>query len=248
MTSSRRILVVEDERDLAEITVYNLKKAGYSASAVHDGSVALATILAEVPDLIILDLMLPGVPGAEVARQVRTNPKTNRIPILMLTARGEEIDQVAGLAAGADDYVTKPFSMKVVLARVGALLRRTLPPEQVSTLRVGPIAVDLDSHRCTVDGAEVPLTLTEYKLLVALLGAPKRVLSRNDLINRVMGPGVIVTARTVDVHIAAIRKKLGLAGPMVRTIRGVGYQLNTEIPPADEAHNELALNSEPMDD
>jgi len=238
MSPDRSVLVVEDEKDLADLICFNLQRAGYAAAAVHDGHAALAAVAAASPDLIVLDLMLPGLSGLDVARQIRTNPRSQDVPIIMLTARAEESDQVAGLSAGADDYVTKPFSMKVLLARVAAKLRRAPAGNEPSgKLELGPVQVDLDTHTVTVEASPILLTLTEFKLLTALLQAPKRVLSRVDLIERVMGPGIIVTARTIDVHIAAIRKKLGIAGPMIRTIRGVGYQVTTDIAnfEADEA-------------
>ncbi len=241
MVHSRRILIVEDEQDLADMLVYNLKKAGFQPFCAHDGPSAVQAALASTPDLIILDLMLPGLPGTEVARQVRTHPRTSKVPILMLTARADESDQVAGLSVGADDYVTKPFSMKVLLARVTALLRRV--GGEVTggaSVRVGSLSADLAAHTVSVDGVEAKLTLTEFKLLVALMQAPKRVLSRNDLISRVMGPGIVVTARTIDVHIAALRKKLGSCGGMIRTIRGVGYQLTEEVGSPDPASSEIA--------
>ncbi len=226
MLNSRRVVVVEDERDIADIVVYNLRKAGYHAVGLHDGQTALTALLADPPDLIVLDVMLPGLNGIEIARQLRTHPRCAEIPIIFLTARADEADQLAGLNAGGDDYVTKPFSTKVLLARVSALLRRSAPPEAgPPPLQVGPVHINLTSHAVAVDQVEVKLTLTEYKLLVALLQSPRRVLTRTDLINRVMGPGIVVTARTIDVHIAAIRKKLGAAGEMIRTVRGVGYQL-----------------------
>jgi two-component system phosphate regulon response regulator PhoB len=230
--AAKNLLIIEDERDLAEMLAYNLRKAGYTVNIEFDGTAGLAAIRRDPPDLVILDLMLPGIQGAEVARQVRTTPATARLPILMLTAKAEESDQVAGLATGADDYVTKPYSTKVVIARVEALLRRAAGAAGTSTgggamqIRVGPVQADLAVHAVTVEGAEIKLTLTEFKLLVALLQAPKRVLSRADLIARVMGPGIVITSRTIDVHIAAIRKKLGDYGEMIRTIRGVGYQLS----------------------
>jgi two-component system phosphate regulon response regulator PhoB len=231
---TRRILVVEDEKDLAELVAFNLKKHGFQAVTVGDGGSALRAVAQQLPDLIILDLMLPVMSGLDVARQIRTNPKTAAVPILMLTARSDETDQLAGLSAGADDYVTKPFSMKVLLARVTSLLRRT-PGNDTdgSILTIGPITADLGAHLVMVDGQDTKLTLTEFKLLAALLGAPKRVLSRNELIGRVMGPGVVVTSRTIDVHVAALRKKLERAGGMIRTIRGVGYQLLDAPPPAE---------------
>jgi two-component system phosphate regulon response regulator PhoB len=226
MQLQRHILVVEDERDLAELVAFNLRKAGFLVDTIHDGRAALAQITKRPPDLLLLDLMLPGMGGQDIARALRTNPGTADLPILMLTAKAEETDQIAGLSLGADDYITKPFSMKVLIARVQALLRRPgLGNRPAEPLRVGPIEADLEAHRITVDGSEIQLTLTEFKLLVALLQAPGKVLHRNDLIARVMGPGVIITTRTIDVHVAAIRRKLGSAGPMVRTSRGVGYSL-----------------------
>jgi two-component system phosphate regulon response regulator PhoB len=235
MQPPRRVIVVEDERDLADLIVFNLAKAGFLASAVHDGPSAVAAITANPPDLIILDVMLPGVSGLDVARQVRTHPRSGKVPILMLTAKAAEADQVAGLSVGADDYVTKPFSMKVLLARVSALLRRSGEVEPAAGgVTVGPVTVDMEAHSIRVGGAELKLTLTEFKLLVALMQAPKRVLSRDDLIRRVMGPGIKVTARTIDVHVAALRKKLGEYGGLIRTIRGVGYQLLDRVPERTE--------------
>ncbi|MFN0011967.1 MAG: response regulator [Phycisphaerales bacterium] len=228
--TDRRIILVEDERDLGELVAYNLRRAGYIPTVITDGLSGLAAIRSTSPDLVILDLMLPGMTGTEIARSLRADPSTATIPIVMLTARAEEADQISGLAIGADDYITKPFSMKLLLARIDALLRRAAAPPAGSgaILRFGPIEADLSSHRLSSEGQDLKLTLTEFKLLVAMLQAPNRVLSRNDLISRVMGPGIIVTARTIDVHIAAIRKKLGDAGNHIRTIRGVGYQLSAD--------------------
>jgi len=230
------ILIVEDEKDLAEVLAYNLQNRGYRTMLAHDGVAGLAEIRRAKPDLVILDLMLPGMTGMEVARQARMAQVTARIPILMLTAKGEETDIVAGLGVGADDYVTKPYSIKVVLARVAALLRRAVAPESAAQVSIGPLAADLSLHTITLDGVELKLTLTEFRLLVALMQSPRRVLARNDLISRVMGPGVVITSRTIDVHIAAIRKKLNQYGDMIRTVRGVGYQL-TPLIRLDEAHH-----------
>jgi two-component system phosphate regulon response regulator PhoB len=236
VSSAKRILVVEDERDLADLLTYNLKKNGFDAIYARDGNAALAALRSGTFDLVILDLMLPGVPGIEIARQIRTNPRIAEVPILILTARADEADQLTGLAVGADDYVTKPFSMKVLLARVQALLRRKSGSEaHDSRLQLGPVMADLASHSVAVDGKDTKLTLTEFKLLTALLQSPSRVLSRSELINRVMGPGIIVTARTIDVHVAALRRKLGQAGSMIRTIRGVGYQITTVPETTEEA-------------
>lgn len=229
MAPDRTVLVVEDERDLADLICFNLQRSGYAATAVYDGHSAVAAAATNPPDLVILDVMLPGLSGLDVARQIRTNQRSQTVPIIMLTARGEETDQVAGLSAGADDYVTKPFSMKVLMARVAAKLRRApVVAEPTGKLELGPIGIDLDTHTVTCEGSAIVLTLTEFKLLAALLAAPKRVLSRSDLIERVMGPGIVVTTRTIDVHIAAIRKKLSHNGGMIRTIRGVGYQVMPE--------------------
>jgi DNA-binding response OmpR family regulator len=244
MNPARRILVVEDERDLAEILSYNLKKAGYHVMLATDGGKAVQLLSPNPPDLVILDVMIPVISGIEVARHIRANTATAHTPIIMLTAKAEEADQVTGLTAGADDYVTKPFSIKVLLARIEAQLRRATPSanpgagEDTGVLEVGQIRADLAAHNVTSENMTVKLTLTEFKLLIAMLAAPKRVLSRNDLIQRVMGPGIIVTARTIDVHIASIRKKLGTAGGQIRTIRGVGYQLMTEPSIDDELANE----------
>ncbi|MBY0308454.1 MAG: response regulator [Phycisphaerales bacterium] len=241
----RRVLVAEDERDLAEMLSYNLSRAGYSPTVAGDGSRALQLAQSSPPDCILLDLMLPGLGGLEVARVLRETPSTTSIPILMLTARAQEADELAGLAAGADDYVTKPFSVKVLLARIEALLRR-VPLTQVADapaaaggagkrLSVGLVEADVDQHTVTSDNRPVKPTLTEFKLLVALMASPTRILSRNELIAKVMGSGIVVTARTIDVHIAAIRKKLGPAGNQIRTVRGVGYQMTAEAHVEEQA-------------
>jgi two-component system phosphate regulon response regulator PhoB len=225
LRETKRVLVVEDERDLAEMLVYNLERAGYAATAVFDGRAALDAIFRDHPDLVVLDWMLPEIQGTEVASRVRTNPSTASIPIIFLTARGDDVDQIVGLSLGADDYVTKPFSVKVLLARVEALLRRAGEPAAGGgPLRLGPIAVDPDTHEVKVDGHLVPLTLTEFRLLAALIQADGRVLSRARLIARAMGPGITVTERTIDVHMTAIRRKLGDAGRLIHTVRGVGYR------------------------
>lgn len=229
MATPKHIILVEDEADLAELVAFNLERAGYQVQVARDGQSALTLLNAHPPDLLILDLMIPLVPGLEVARQVRTDPRTSAVPILMLTARVEETDQVSGLRAGADDYVTKPFSIKVLLARVEAILRRRGSGEAESqTLSTGPITVDLSTHTVTCDSQPLVLTLTEFRILVALMRSRGRVLSREDLMYTAIGPSVMVTARTIDVHMAAIRKKLGRAGGLIRTIRGVGYMLSEE--------------------
>lgn len=242
MGTTKHIVVVEDEADLGELVAYNLRRAGYDVDVCRDGASGIRRILEAVPDLVILDVMLPHLSGLQVARQMRTNPKTARTPVLMVTAKVEEADQVAGLQVGADDYVTKPFSMKVLMARVEALLRRsrTAGPETTDVVEaggIGGIRADLATHEVTVKGDPVKLTLTEFRLLVALMRGKGKVLSRADLMYTGMGPDVLVTTRTIDVHVAAIRKKLGPCGGKIRTIRGVGYLF-------DEAAEGAAVEAE----
>jgi len=226
----RRILVVDDERDIVELVRYNLTKNGYDAIVATDGNEAVQIAQRELPDLVILDLMLPGLHGTEVARRLKGDSKTAHIPIVMLTAKGEETDVVVGLTLGADDYVTKPFSMKILLARLASVLRRadaaggdTEEPGQ--TLSAGPLQIDTSKHEVTVDGESIKLTLTEFKLLAALVASRGRVLTRDQLMDKAMGTDVFVTDRAIDVHITAIRKKLGKANWLVHTVRGVGYRL-----------------------
>jgi two-component system phosphate regulon response regulator PhoB len=219
------ILVVEDEKDLSDLLAYNLRRAGYGVGNAATGLKALQSIADRRPDLILLDLMLPELSGTEVANRVRSNPDTASIPIIMLTAKGEEVDQLVGLTAGADDYVTKPFSMKVLMARIEAVLRRaTRTDDESGVVQLGPVSVNTETHEALVDGQPVKLTLTEFRLLSSLVGANGRVLSRKVLMARAMGPGVQVTERTIDVHITAVRKKLGDQGAMIKTVRGVGYR------------------------
>lgn len=228
------MLVVDDEQDLVEMITMNLERHRLGVLAAGDGNRALELARKHKPDLILLDLMLPGVEGTEVARRLRADAATEAIPIIMLTARSEETDVVVGLTMGADDYVTKPFSMKVLMARVKAVLRRRLTPASESTdtpagtLRAGPLAMDTEKHEVTVDGKAVKLTLTEFKLLRALVEARGRVLSRDRLMDKAMGEDVFVTDRAIDVHVTAIRKKLGDAAWLVHTVRGVGYRLQEE--------------------
>jgi DNA-binding response OmpR family regulator len=234
----RRILVVDDERDIVDLVRYNLTKNGYDALVATDGQEALQVAARELPDLIILDLMLPGLHGTEVARRLKGDPKTAHIPIVMLTAKGEETDVVVGLTLGADDYVTKPFSMKILLARLATVLRRADTPatetgELGPSLTAGPLSIDSAKHGVTVEGDSIKLTLTEFKLLSALVGARGRVLTRDQLMDKAMGTDVFVTDRAIDVHITAIRKKLGKASWLVHTVRGVGYRLRESPEDAD---------------
>ena len=227
----RRILVVDDEKDLVDLITYNLGRNGFEVLTSYSGNEALDVAQRELPDLIVLDLMLPGMEGTEVARRLKGDSRTAGIPIVMLTAKGEETDVVVGLTLGADDYVTKPFSMKILLARITTVLRRGEQSEagaaggEGGILRAGPLTIDTSKHEAAVNGEPVKLTLTEFKLLTALVAARGRVLTRDQLMDKAMGTDVFVTDRAIDVHVTAIRKKLGSANWLVHTVRGVGYRL-----------------------
>lgn len=224
MKKTKMILVVEDESDLGETIAYNLEREGYACRKATHGDAALAEVRRSAPDLIVLDRMLPGRSGDEVVSELRRDPRTAGIPVLMLTAKAEESDELVGFALGADDYVTKPFSMKLLLARVSALLRRAEAPEAAGeVITIGPVSVNQSRYEVSVEGEPVALTTTEFRVLKTLMTASGRVLDREQLINLVLGPMVAVTDRTIDVHIAAVRKKLGAAANWIQTVRGVGY-------------------------
>lgn len=227
-TAKKRVLVVDDERDLVELITYNLQRNGFDTLSADNGQSALDLALKEAPDLILLDVMMPALDGSEVVRRLKADPRTASLPIIMLTAKSEETDIVVGLTVGADDYVTKPFQMKVLLARINSVLRRSEQPAAASsskTLKAGPLEIDSDRHEVTVDGQSIKLTLTEFKLLAAIVSARGRVLSRDQLMDKAMGSDTFVTDRAIDVHVTAIRRKLGSASWLVRTVRGVGYRL-----------------------
>ena len=232
------VLVVDDEKDLLELISYNLQRNGYDVLPAGNGTQALELAQKQMPDMILLDLMLPGMDGTEVARRLKADPRTAGIPIIMLTAKAEETDVVVGLTLGADDYVTKPFSPKVLLARMSTVLRRSEVTAIVSTtgdtgmLKAGPLVIDSNKHDVTVEGESIKLTLTEFKLLSALVSARGRVLTRDQLMDKAMGTDVFVTDRAIDVHVTAIRKKLNSASWMIHTVRGVGYRLQ-ESPDAE---------------
>jgi two-component system phosphate regulon response regulator PhoB len=248
MALARHILIVDDERDLVELVGYNLKKAGFDISVAFNGKQALDLIAKRLPDLILLDVMLPELSGTEVASRIRSNPHTAGIPIIMLTAKGEEVDQIVGLTVGADDYIPKPFSMKVLTARVQALLRRTARSDSsASLLQVGEVTLNLETHQVHRGGETIKLTLTEFKLLAALAQESGRVLNRQRLIARAMGAGVTVTERTIDVHMTAIRKKLGPTCPIIKTIRGVGYRVSAEPDSGPEGAFDAADPDETID-
>jgi len=222
----RTILVIDDEPELVKLLDYNLTKAGYLVLSAKDGENGLNTARKHSPDAIILDVMMPGLDGWEVCKRLRTDPSTSALPILMLTAKAEEGDRVLGLELGADDYVTKPFGVRELLARVKALLRRseiaTASPEVV---KAGKIVIDSSRRTVTVAGKPVALTATEFNLLKSLAEKEGRVISREDLLSLARGDEVAVMDRTVDVHVAALRKKLGKQGDMIETVRGVGYRM-----------------------
>jgi two-component system phosphate regulon response regulator PhoB len=226
MARRKKILVVDDERDLVELIALNLQRSGYEYLVAHDGNTGLEMARKQSPDLIVLDLMMPGMSGQDVAARLKGDPATATIPILMLTAKSEETDIIVGLSMGADDYVTKPFSMKVLMARITAVLRRRSSGEASQGVLIsGQVLIDQSKHEVTVHGRPINLTPTEFKLLTALFSARGRVLSRDQLMDRAMGTDVFVTDRAIDVHITAVRKKLGEFAWMVHTVRGIGYRL-----------------------
>lgn len=223
----KKVLVVEDERDLAELLAYNLEKEGYQVLVTGTGLEGLDAARRELPDLILLDLMLPGMMGTEVCSSLRHSEKTRAIPVLMLTARGDEIDRVVGFEMGADDYIVKPFSMRELLLRIRAILRRSTPEASSAERQInaGTIAIDCGSHRVTVAEQEIELTSTEYKLLLYLAEHRGRVMKRELLLQDVWGYNFVGDTRTVDTHVTRLRNKLGEAGEMIKTVRGFGYKL-----------------------
>jgi two-component system alkaline phosphatase synthesis response regulator PhoP len=220
------ILVVDDEEDILELVQYNLAKSNYTCTCVASGTEALNTARTILPDLILLDLMLPGLDGLEVCGILKHDAKTRHIPIMMLTAKGAETDIVRGLETGADDYVTKPFSPKVLVARVGAVLRR--PPresqEEAASLRIHDFVIHPGRHEVLLEGQPVELTHTEFKVLYYLAKRPGWVFTRSQVVDAVHGDGYPVTDRSVDVQIVGLRKKLGTHGECIETVRGVGYR------------------------
>ena len=222
-----RILVVEDEAGIAALVAYHLTREGYRVRTAASGAEALAAIAHERPDLVVLDVMLPEFSGYEVLSELRRREELAEIPVVVLTARRDEADRIRGLELGADDYVTKPFSPRELVLRVGAVLRRVRSPAIAGSARIlrgGPITVDLDALRVTVDGEEVELTPTEYRLLVTLLERRGRVQSREQLLEAAWDIHVRIETRTVDMHVQRLRAKLGKAGAWIETVRGFGYR------------------------
>ena len=233
------IPIVEDEQDLLDTLEFNLQRDGYVTRRAASGRAGLeAAALEPPPDLVLLDLMLPDIPGTEVCRQLRASDRTRTVPIVMLTARGDELDRVVGFEVGADDYVTKPFSVRELMLRVRAILRRTVgSTEAPSRLKAGELELDTSSHRVLVAGKEVRLTALEFRLLSTLLSCAGRVQTRDTLLADVWGMHAGLTTRTVDTHVTRLRKKLGHVGVYIETLRGVGYrfrdpeELDSLIPP-----------------
>lgn len=225
------VLIVEDDPSLSTLLRYNIEKEGFRVSEAHDGEEALLQVDEVQPDLVVLDWMLPKVSGIEVCRRLRTRVETKNLPVIMLTARGEDADRVRGLDTGADDYLTKPFSMTELLARIRAVLRRIRPALAEDIVSFGDISIDRSSHRVRRAGRDIHLGPTEYKLLDHFLSHPGRVFSREQLLDAVWGSGVYVDARTVDVHIGRLRKALTEPGEgdPIRTVRSAGYSLDTSL-------------------
>ena len=221
----QRILVIDDEPDLLELIRFNLVQVGFSVETAETGSEGLRKARRSPPDLIVLDLMLPDLPGTEVCRLLRAEDRLIDTSILMLTAKSEEVDRVVGFELGADDYVTKPFSPRELLLRVKAKLRRTGPTLDVQeVIEHGALKIDHERHRCWVENCPVSLTAKEFRLLSSLMTRPGRVMTRESLLGDVWGSDIAVTTRTIDTHLKRLREKLGSAGDLIETVRGVGYR------------------------
>ena len=223
-----RVLVVEDEPAIAELIAVNLRHNGFAPTVVFDSEAAQREVDAVLPDVILLDWMLPGESGVQLARRWRQHDRIKTVPIIMLTARTEESDKVQGLDAGADDYVTKPFSTQELLARIRAVLRRRAPEIVNDTVQVGPLSLDAATYRVTHDGRELKVGPTEFKLLHYLMKHAERVHSRGTLLDKVWGDHVFIEERTVDVHVKRLRESLGQASGMIETVRGAGYRLTAQ--------------------
>jgi DNA-binding response OmpR family regulator len=226
--SKRKIVIIEDEPDILEVLSYNLRREGFEIMSATDGNQGLALVKRELPDLVLLDLMLPGMDGVELCTNIKKHPQTQHTLLIMVTAKGEESDIVLGLGVGADDYVTKPFSPKELVARVKAVLRRGILLEaQAPQERIvhGDLVIDSVKYRVTYAGREVKLTATEFRILQYLASHPGRVFTREQLLNHALGDDVVVVDRNIDVHVRGIRKKLDVEPPLIETIRGIGYRM-----------------------
>jgi len=219
-----KILIIEDDRDIVEMLEYNLQEQGYATISAFNGKDGIVLAQKEQPDLIILDIMLPITDGFEVCRTIKSNQMTTNIPIIILSAKSQETDKVVGLELGADDYVTKPFSPRELLARIKAMLRRGREPQPSGVIKRGDIIIDSTRHKVAIRGKEILLTFTEFKLLELMARRPGIVLSRDRILNAVSGDDAVVCDRTVDAHIKSLRQKLGKAKDYIETVRGVGYR------------------------
>ncbi len=223
------ILIIEDERSLLEILAYNLTNEGFEVLTAADGQDGLRRAKTSVPDLVVLDLMLPGLDGLQVCRQIRSDPKTQSIRILMLTAKSEEVDEIVGFNMGADDYVAKPFKIKPLISRIKALLRRPSAEQQSGeTVAIEGIEIDRTNHTAKLDGVDLQLTPTEFKMLWTMMRRPGRPYSRNELLDNARGEDANALERTIDVHVRSLRQKLGDKGRFVETVRGIGYRFKAE--------------------
>ncbi len=227
-----RILIIEDERDMTDVLKYNLEKEGYEVMISHDGQEGLRKAQMQIPDLIILDWMLPTLRGDEICRELRAGERTRSVPILILTAKSEETDQIVGFSMGADDYVTKPFLVKVLMQRIKALLRRAETTSDNDLIEHLGVQIDRVRHRATINEKELELTPTEFRLLECMLRQPGRAFTRPQLMDVAIGEGAIVLERTIDVHIKTLRRKLGTQIDFIETVRGVGYRFRENLPEA----------------
>jgi two-component system phosphate regulon response regulator PhoB len=226
--AGKKILIIEDERDVLDLLALHLRKAGFTISTTTDGAAGLQKARSEKPAFIILDLMLPKMPGLEICKILKSDPATHQIPIMMLTAKAEEIDRIVGLEFGADDYVTKPFSPREIVLRIRAIMRRADTKEAEEHLAVGAIAIDAARHEVSVNGKQVNLTSLEFKLLRTLMERRGRVQARDRLLNDVWGYETVINTRTVDTHMRRLRRKLGKAAHVIESVRGFGYRLRED--------------------
>lgn len=228
--AKQRITIVEDEPALVEVLQYNLAKEGFDVAVATDGAAGLQLIQQSLPDLVILDLMLPGLDGLQVCRQIRSGPRTQDTRVLMLTAKSEEVDEIVGFSIGADDYVSKPFKLQPLLHRIKALLRRSPSERQTSErVAVDGIEIERQDHVAKVDGEELQLTPTEFRLLWTLTNQPNRAFSRNELMSRSRGEDAMSFDRTIDVHIRSLRQKMGDRSNVIETVRGIGYRFRSSV-------------------
>jgi len=227
------VLLCDDERDLLSVLDFNLRAAGFETILATRGEEALLALKRRVPDLVLLDLMLPDLPGTEVCRRIKSDPRTRHVPVVMLTAKGEEVDRVVGFELGADDYVTKPFSVRELVLRLKAVLRRAGagPGKEQPRAQVGPVRVDAESHRAFADGVEIELTPLEFRLLSTFMSRLGRVQSREQLLEDVWEMSPDVETRTVDTHVKRLREKLGAGRDLLETVRGIGYRM---VDPAEK--------------